>query len=272
METIKRDEGTGITYRRWLAKEPKAIFLLVHGLGAHSARWDFLSGFFLQKGISSYAIELRGFGETKNPKGHINSLRTYNEDICALREMIVKENSDKKVFLIGESMGGLISFLVAAEKPGIFDGLVCISPAFGNRLKLGISEYFKIAFSLMFNPKEQFDLHFTSEMCTRDRDYQRVMNEDPREYRLASAKLLFEIITAQLKSGNMKNRINIPVLFLLAGEDQLVDPGVSKRIFNGLTVKNKSLIEYKEMRHALSIEAGREKVFEDILEWTKKRI
>jgi alpha-beta hydrolase superfamily lysophospholipase len=29
--------------RRWKAPSPKAVLLLVHGLGAHSARWDFLA-------------------------------------------------------------------------------------------------------------------------------------------------------------------------------------------------------------------------------------
>ncbi len=40
--------GRDILYRKWdalpPAASPKAVFLLVHGLGAHTARWDFLAG------------------------------------------------------------------------------------------------------------------------------------------------------------------------------------------------------------------------------------
>jgi alpha-beta hydrolase superfamily lysophospholipase len=32
-----------IMYRRWNVPSSKAVLLLVHGLGAHSARWDFLA-------------------------------------------------------------------------------------------------------------------------------------------------------------------------------------------------------------------------------------
>ncbi len=40
-------QGENILYREWAAEpsaqSPKAVFLLVHGLGAHSARWEFLA-------------------------------------------------------------------------------------------------------------------------------------------------------------------------------------------------------------------------------------
>jgi alpha-beta hydrolase superfamily lysophospholipase len=57
--------GTDILYRKWdtapPAASPKAVFLLAHGLGAHSARWDLLAGFLARNGYASYGIELRGY-------------------------------------------------------------------------------------------------------------------------------------------------------------------------------------------------------------------
>jgi alpha-beta hydrolase superfamily lysophospholipase len=57
--------GTDVLYRRWVAElpaaSPKAVFLLAHGLGAHSARWDLLAGFLARNGYASYGIELRGY-------------------------------------------------------------------------------------------------------------------------------------------------------------------------------------------------------------------
>ena len=45
-----------IGYRKWLAPEPKAVFLLVHGLCAHRVRWEAMADFLLKINISSYAI------------------------------------------------------------------------------------------------------------------------------------------------------------------------------------------------------------------------
>nr|MBC8428746.1 alpha/beta hydrolase [FCB group bacterium] len=54
--------------------------------------------------------------------------------------------------------------------------------------------------------------------------------------------------------------------------DTLVDPKASKSVFKGLKHKDKKLIEYPEMYHALSIDIGRETVFNDILKWIVERI
>ena len=45
-----------IQYRQWGLSDPKCVFLLVHGLGAHAGRWEAFGDFFIKKNISSYAI------------------------------------------------------------------------------------------------------------------------------------------------------------------------------------------------------------------------
>ncbi|MBI5143512.1 MAG: lysophospholipase [Candidatus Omnitrophica bacterium] len=272
MISSNEGEGSRIIYRRWETPSSKAIILLVHGLGAHSGRWEFLADFFLKNNISSYALELKGFGETEGLRGHIDSFNIYFDDIRSLYNIIKKENPHQKVFLLGESMGAIISFLTAIYEPGLFDGLICISPAFQSRLELAPFDYIKIFLPLFYNPKKQFDMPFTSEMCTRDIDYQKVMDSDKREHRLATSKLLFGIAVAQARAYLLRGRLKIPVLFLIAGEDKLVDPGASTNVFKGLKAKDRTLIPYPGMYHALSIDIGREIVFEDILKWLEPRI
>lgn len=268
---MKTDKATGIMYRQWDCSDPKAVFLLVHGLGAHSGRWNFLSDFFIQNNISSYALELKGFGETKDLRGHIESFNVYANDICSLRSIVARENPGKKIYLIGESLGGLISFLTAVTGPGLFDGLVCISPAFKGRVKMSLKRYLKVLYALIFNSKNQFDISFDSGMCTRDTAYRKIMDNDVMEHRLATARFIREIVAAQLRGYNLRRKVKIPVLFLLSGDDRLTDPGASKVIFEGLRTKDKTLIEYPDMYHALSIDLGKEKVFHDILKWVRDR-
>jgi len=258
-------------YKKWTTNNPDSVLLLVHGMGAHSARWNFLADFFIKNNISSYSIELKGFGETPGLKGHIDSFKIYYKDILELLEIIKKENPGKNVFLLSESMGSLIAFMMAIKHPSLFDGLICISPAFANGMKIEIPDTIKMVMAAIYNPKKQFTIPFNSQMCTRDVEYQKIMDSNPLEHRLASARLLINIIFEQIRSNLLKNKINIPVLFLLAGKDMLVSPKASRAIFKGLKINDKTLIEYPEMYHALSIELGREKVFQDILDWIKKR-
>jgi acylglycerol lipase len=271
-EAIERDEKTGIIYKTWVCPSPRAVFLLVHGLGAFSGRWGFLSDFFLRNNISSYAIELKGFGETEGLKGHVDSFNIYFRDIRSFYEIIKKENSEKNIFLIGESMGGLISFLLAGLKPDLFDGLICFSPAFKNRMKFSLAEKIKFFSGMLLYPRKQFKMPFDSRMCTRDSDCQKAMDTDKREHRFVTPRLLFNILFAVGRINSLKKRIKIPVLFLIAGDaDKLTDPEEAKAVFNGLKAKDKEIIQYPDMYHSLSVELGRGKIFEDILLWVSKR-
>ncbi|MCX5677705.1 MAG: alpha/beta hydrolase [Candidatus Omnitrophica bacterium] len=246
-------------YRQWISPRARAVFLLVHGIGAHTGRWEALADFFIKNDISSYAIEC------PNPED-------YNDGIFSLREIIVKNNPGKKIFLIGESLGGLISFTLVVRRSGLFDGLVCFSPAFGSRLKMSMLNYLKISASLLYNPGKEFKLPFDSSMCTRDEEYRKKMDSDEREHRLASSHSIVKILFMQMASWILAKKLKDPVFFLVAGDDKIVDSRVSVGIFKRLTAKDKTLIEYPGMYHALSIDLGKEKVFEDLLKWTEKRI
>lgn len=264
---MRTDEKTGIMYRKWEASSPTAVFLLVHGLGAHSARWEFLSEMFLSHNVSSYAIELKGCGETQNLRGHIDSFDIYYNDIHSLRDIIVKENPGKRIFLVGESLGGLISYIDALTNPDLFTGLILLSPAFTNRFKPSVLDYIKIFFPLLYNPKKQHKMPFTSKMCTRDTTYEMAMDADHREHRLATSKFIINLLTAQSKAKTLKDREDMHILFLLSGDDQIVDPEISKKVFEKLTARDKKIIQYPDMYHALSVDLGKERVSENILKW-----
>ncbi len=271
MQNLIKDKNSDILYRKWEASDAKTVLVLIHGLGAQSARWDALAEFFLENGISSYAIELKGFGETECEKGHVDSFGVYFNDIESLSRVAHAEHPGKKVFILGESMGGLIAFHAVSLYPDFFNGAILISPAFFSRLKFSFMEYLRIFASNLYNPCRRFNMPFDAEMCTRDEDYQTLLNNDPGEHRFATAKLLWCTFIFQIRSFFRAGKLKKPVLFLLAGEDSLASPEVSKIIFKRVKAKDKKIIIYSEMCHALSIERGKEKVFGDILDWINKR-
>lgn len=267
MRELHRDKKSGILYRSWVLPGSRAAVLLVHGLGAHSNRWEFLAEFLEQRSVTSYAIELKGFGETEGLRGHIDSFETYFQDILTLYDSIRKENPAQKIFIIGESMGGLIAFLLAIRSPELFSGLILISPAFRSGLRFPVAQILGIYVASLRNPKRQFRIPFTSAMCTHDAAYQKIMDEDPREVRVASAQLLMEIVAAQKRAQNLKHDLKVPVLFLVSNVDWLVNPEAARKLFGQLKFKDKDLISYPYMFHSLTVEAGREKVFEDLWGW-----
>jgi len=269
---MKRCEKRNILYRHWGCSSPRAAMLMVHGLGGHSNNWEFVARFLVEHGISCYSLELKGFGRTEGTKGHIDSLDTYIKDVRRLYNIIKKDHRNKPVFIAGESMGGLIGFLTVIKKPGIFRGLICISPGFKSRLKFSLMEYFRMVTARFYNQKKQFHMPFTNEMCSRDPECLKIMNNDTLEHRWATPRLLQSILLGQLSSNLWKHKVRTDTLFLLAGADTFVNSETSRKIFNGIKFEHKHIIEYPEMRHSLTMELGREKVFGDLLKWVEKRI
>jgi len=253
----RMDENPG--YRKWIVPEPRAVFLLVHGIGAYSERWNAAAGFLLKNNISSYAIECP---EPEN----------YSIHILRLHAVISRDNPGKKVFLAGESMGAIASILLASRRSDLFSGLICLSPAFKNKLKLSAPESLNVLASLLYNPKREIRLPFDSSMCTRDSEYIKKMDSDAYERRRISARSVFEIILLQSIVAASVKKLALPALFLVAGDDRIADAGASVKMFKRLTVEDRTLVEYPGMYHSLSIELGKEKVFEDMLRWAEKRI
>jgi len=279
MYSIQTDNQYNIMYRSWETATPEAVFLLVHGLGAHSGRWSALAEYFFNLNFSSYAIELRGFGETQGLTGHIDSLNTYYKDIQSLYSLAREENPDKKIFIVSESMGALLSLITCAKCLGDTfsanispDGLICISPAFSSKLKFPPLKMVSMLFHAMINSQKHFELPFDSRMCTRDEEMQKIMDADPNESRIATAPFMWKLLCAQISAKYWARKVRCPAFFLNAGEDHFVYPHVSQKVFHEMGSGIKMLTQYSGMYHSLSVEKGREEVFEDIRQWVDGRL
>ncbi len=250
-----------LSYKTWIHPSPRCVLFLVHGLGANTAWWEEFAGFLLRNNISSYAIDLRQYG----------SFKGFFLAIDELHAIIKRDNPGAKIFAVGESMGALIILSIALEK-SLFDGLACISPAFKSRVPLKPLDYLKIFLPLLYNPVKQYRLPVTPDMCTRDTSYLKIIDATYDRDVLSTSKVLFDIFITQVYMRVFKMRIVPPLLFLIAGDDKLVYSAASRKVFERIESKDKEMIDYPGMYHSLSIDLGREKVFEDILKWVDKRI
>ena len=269
---MKRCHKRNILYREWGCSSPRAAVLMVHGLGGHSNNWEFPARFLVEHGFVCYSIELKGFGNEEGVRGHIDSLNIYIKDVRRLRNIIRLEHRRLPIFIAGESMGGLIGFLTVIRKPRLFRGLICISPGFKSSLKFSLIEYFKMVTARLYNAKKQLKMPFTNEMCTKDPVSLKIMDADALEHKLATPKLLQSILLGKLSSRLLKHKVRTDTLFMLAGDDTFVSAEASRKIFRGIRFEHKQIIEYPGMRHSLTMELGREKVFADMLKWLEKRL
>lgn len=268
---LKTDEKSGIMYRAWDAQDPKAVALLVHGLGAHTGRWEFLADYLQTSGIASYALELRGFGQTQGQRGDIDSFKAYYRDIRTLRDIIAQAYPVSRVFLLGESMGSLIAFHAGVLDESLCDGLILITPAIKNVLPVSFLTYIDIFSSRLYNPRKSFKVPLSADMVTRDSEYIKVIDADHSEHRIASARMFFEILLAGRSMEKLLAQYRKSILIFITGRDLIVDSAPVKRLFNRIPAADKKMIEYQQMYHGMSIDLDRERVFADIVQWIGQR-
>jgi acylglycerol lipase len=265
-------EYKGVYYSDWPVEGANAVVLMIHGMGAHSKRYAYLAERLNAEKIGGYALELEGFGELSGEKkGHVDSMKKYHLAITTLKELIVSLNPGKPVFILGESMGGLIATTQVLSYDSGYKGLVAIVPAYKDALKISLAGRIRIFLLSIFNRSRGINMPFTSEELTSDPDILAKIKADPREHRMASAGLLRENLTEQVNVMLNMGKIKIPVLMLVAGRDLLVDTSFSAKLLEKVK-GDKKYILYKDSLHALTIEKNREQVFKDIIEWIKGHI
>ena len=93
-----------------------------------------LAEYWRSQGANFYALDLRKFGRSIRPHqtpGFIEDLNTYDEDIEAALDVMGHgrgQRNERKLVLMGHSMGGLIFSLWQAHHPARADALVLNAP------------------------------------------------------------------------------------------------------------------------------------------------
>lgn len=100
-----------------------APLLLVHGLGGSLLDWSSVAP-TLARGHRVVALDLPGFG--LSPRAGRSSAVTANADVVA---RAIETLGLVPVTLVANSMGGLISLLVAERRPDLVERLVLVDPA-----------------------------------------------------------------------------------------------------------------------------------------------
>jgi pimeloyl-ACP methyl ester carboxylesterase len=98
--------------------------LCVHGLGGASTNWTDFAGLLAPR-LSIQSIDLPGFGRSGPAPGRDYSIAAHTQTVIRYLE----QSGRGPVHLFGNSMGGVISILIAAGRPDLVRTLTLTSPA-----------------------------------------------------------------------------------------------------------------------------------------------
>ncbi len=271
----KAEEGTFQSadhqlYRvHWLPdSSPKAIILLVHGIGEHSRRYDHVAELLVKQGYAVYALDHRGHGRSEGTRVHFDSFDVPVNDLRHYFDLIQAEQPDKPIFVYGHSMGSLISLLFTLRYQSEITGLIIsgttlaletLSPAV--IIKAG-------AFLQKFFPKLKAIPPVSAQYLTHDEAIVRQYRDDPLIYssnvRLRMAYLL---IASSREVHHRLSEITLPLLILHGAEDKICPPQGATILYEGVSSTDKTLKIYPGLYHEIHNEPEYESVIGDVIHW-----
>lgn len=262
--------GMNLTYQRWRAEgPPKAILPIVHGYGEHCGRYRNVVDWFVPRGYSVYAFDLRGHGHSPGKRGELKSFGEYREDVRAFLDMVRKEEPGTPVYLVGHSMGGLIVLNYALYDPSGLAGVVASGPVL---TQPGLPPFVlwlaKVLTPVWPNFITESRLDATA--LSRDASVGEAYVNDPLVHGKGSPCMINELMGAVEWTQAHATELALPCLIVHGGEDRLSSPQASQVFFDNVTYADKERIEYEGYYHEVFNDLGKERVFADIEAWLEQ--
>ncbi|WP_258081403.1 alpha/beta fold hydrolase [Nocardia nova] len=123
--------GVRLAADRWVGDhaDGRGVVVLLHGGGQTRHSWRRTGIRLAEAGWVSYAIDLRGHGDSDWHSGGDYSVAALVEDLRKVLVHIRQENPGLPVALVGASMGGKISLIAAGEDTSVAQALVLVDIA-----------------------------------------------------------------------------------------------------------------------------------------------
>jgi len=264
-----------------------ALIFVVHGYAEYlSNDYDEIARHWSQQvggGALVFGHDHAGHGRTTvGKRALITDMRDFTGPIIAHVKEIQKliERSDKKlsVFIAGHSMGGLISLNTILEQPELFNGFIGIGPL----VKISPSamtpaKIFAAKLLAKFWPSFGHPLidGINIELITRNEAQWEIMENDPLRYHGGTkAGMAWLMMKETEKLQKNLNRIELPILVLQGGSDQILDPEGARMLYKNASSSDKEYKEYPGAYHQLLVELKdvRDDVIERTTKWLNDRI
>lgn len=263
-------DGLRLQYRVWEADEPRAILRIIHGLGEHGGRYQALAEFLVARGISIYALDLRGHGTSGGRRGHARSFHHLLDDLAGFTRETPA--AGRPAFLLGHSLGGLIALRGIQEgRAGVLGGLILSAPALALVSRDAAWQRAAGALLSRLTPTLGLPNGIPPEHLSHDPEAVRAYVEDPLVHDRISPRLYVEMLSAMRAAARDAPDVILPVLLLAPGDDRVADARTSLAMADRFSGEV-SVRSYPAFYHEPFHEQGREKVFQDVAGWLEDRI
>jgi len=254
-----------------------SLFVVYHGFGAHGLYPTVrLAAELVAQANDSYTIvaaDMRGHGQSPGVNGLIPSTNVLLDDALRVLDYAMEEFQPKKSFVMGSSMGGTISLLVAQERPDKVAGVVLLAPM----LKLAVSGLEQTLLSGLASVIPSWKVIPSSSKDSakqyRDEAIRKEIDNDEYTPKGKNMHVGSANVCVQLANSVQFAEVEVPFLVMVADEDVVVDKQGSYDLYEKAKSSDKTLKNYPAL-HGLLCEPKPliDDISKDMLDWIRERV
>ena len=255
----------------WEPKNPKAVILLVHGMGEHSSRYEHsVVPQLVQNDVAIMSFDNFGHGKSGGKRGHTPGYEAMMELIDKLLEKVKKQFPSLPILLYGHSMGGNLVINYSLRKESNIVGVVATSPF----LKLAFEPpAWKVIIGRVLQriaPSVTLATGLEVNAISQDPEEVKKYIEAPLIHDRISPNFSFPVMDAGAWAIENAALLNLPMLILHGTKDRIVDYNGSVLFSNKTDKVDLQLIE--NGYHELHNDIEKQSVFAIINQWLNTKI
>lgn len=260
-------DGTKLFYKKDLTCDVKGIVIIVHGIAEHLGRYEYVKDKLLENGYGVYRFDNRGHGKSCGKRGYVGSFNDFIKDLDSFVDMIKAEHKKLPLYILGHSMGGLITAQYGIEHKDKINGEIISGAPTGYI-------YFKTKMQSVKFPyffKGQVPNTF-NDFISRDAKVIEAYKNDEFVLKVTSVKLNLELASSCSKIKKNLNKYECPCLILHGKDDKIVPLKNAINFYERISSKDKKLKVYEGVYHEILNEYCKDIILKYICKWIDKQI
>lgn len=276
---LLNSKGKKLYTRYWFKNDeaqdtaPKALLLILHGLGEHCLWYTDMAEFLNKHGVYVFAHDHVGHGQSEGARVHVDNFQEYVDDAFLHADKIKKDFPNTPMFVLGHSMGGLMSIAAANQRPDLFRGVILDAPLITLD---NLPPAFVVWLGRMVsNIIPQFPVRaLDSKAMSRDKEMVKKYEDDPLVHNgRLKARQVATMLDAMAVEEKSLSDIEWPFLILHGEPDELTSVNGAKLMYEKAKSKDKQLKLFPDAFHQLHLELEpvKSETLNLIASWITKR-
>lgn len=268
------DDGYRLPLSVWPAEAgDQRIVLALHGLNDYRQAFAETGRYLAARGITLYAYDQRGFGETAG-RGYWHGHQRLVADLRLMLRLLRQAHPRRPLYVLGESMGGAVILAALQQQALDADGIILIAPAVWPRAEMPWYQRTLLWFAAHTVPGKRLSGKGLALRPSDNTAMLKALGRDPRVIKATRVDVLYGVSNLMDAAATTPPTASCDTLILYGEHDEIIPRQPACHFLARLPTDRSGrwqTVLYEQGFHMLTRDLQAQTVLDDIADWLLDR-